>query len=337
MKLTLDQIESVAWGAARCEEKNGAVKLYRFTKEQEDIYKDYDAVLYRKTFSTAGIKLVFRTDSESLFVKVNTSLGASQKFFSFDVFVDGNLVDSLNNFSEVELPKNYSNYDLPLGEYSKKFSLQKGEKELKIYFPWSVNVDVLEISLDDGASIIPVKADKKMISFGDSITHGYHSLRSYSRYAGRLSEALGAEEFCKAIGAERFFPELAAAKDGFEPDYITVAYGTNDWCVFEREVGEEKCRAFFKELVNNYPNTKIFAITPIWRKDWEKTKKFGLFSDMENLIKETVKDYPNVYLINGFDLVPHSEDYFGDLSLHPNDAGFDHYYNNLYEKIKELI
>jgi hypothetical protein len=102
-------------------------------------------------------------------------------------------------------------------------------------------------------------------------------------------------------------------------------------------VGEEKCRAFFKELVNNYPNTKIFAITPIWRKDWEKTKKFGRFSDMENLIKETVKGYPDVYLIDGFDLVPHSEDYFGDLSLHPNDAGFDHYYKNLYTKIKELI
>ena len=45
----------------------------------------------------------------------------------------------------------------------------------------------------------------------------------------RLADALGAEEVNKAIGGECFFPELAATKEDFQPEYITVAYGTNDW------------------------------------------------------------------------------------------------------------
>ncbi len=337
MKLTLDQIKSVAWGAVRYEEKNGAVKLYRFTKEQEELYKAADDILHRKTLSTAGIKLVFKTDSESLFLRVNTSMGASQKFFSFDLFIDGKYVDSLDNFSSVELPKCYSNFELPLGEFSKNFSLGKGEKEVKIFFPWSVNVDLLDVFIDDGASLIPVKTVKKMISFGDSITHGYHALRSYKRYVGRLAEALGAEEVCKAIGAEKFWPELAQARDEFDPDYITVAYGTNDWCAFTKDVGVAKCRGFFDALVKNYPNARIFAITPIWRKDIQKDKKFGAFTEMEALICDTAKEYKNISVIRGLDLVPHSEDYFGDLCLHPNDEGFEHYYNNLLMKIEELI
>lgn len=41
----------------------------------------------------------------------------------------------------------------------------------------------------------------------------------------------------------------------------------------------------------------------------------------------------NARLISGFDLVPHSEEFFSDLFLHPNDEGFLQYANGLIEKI----
>ena len=153
-----------------------------------------------------------------------------------------------------------------------------------------------------------------------------------------LSECLlGAEEVNKGIGGERFFPELAGCKDLLSPDYITVAYGTNDWNYTDGDNFCDKCRAFYAGLSQNYPNSKIFAITPIWRKDMHEQRTFGDFALLEEYIRNAVADMGNISVVSGFDLVPKDEKYFGDLRLHPNDEGFSHYADNLYKEIKELI
>ena len=54
MKLNLEQIKAIATGAVRAEEANGAVRLYRFTKEQEEIYRQTKADLYYKTLTSAS-------------------------------------------------------------------------------------------------------------------------------------------------------------------------------------------------------------------------------------------------------------------------------------------
>jgi hypothetical protein len=63
----------------------------------------------------------------------------------------------------------------------------------------------------------------------------------------------------------------------------------------------------------------------------------GAFSNVEKHIRAVGADYPNVTVISGFDLVPHEPRYFGDWCLHPNDAGFDHYFNNLWPQIKAAL
>lgn len=156
-----------------------------------------------------------------------------------------------------------------------------------------------------------------------------------SRYVVHLAEKLGAEEFNKGIGGEKYFPPLAKTKDSFVPDYITVAYGTNDWNAFDKETFKERCKGFYENLTKTYPESKIFAITPIWRKDISEEKPFGAFSDIERLIRGCVKEYENITLISGIRFVPESEKFYGDLWLHPNDAGFEHYAENLYGIIKE--
>jgi len=55
MKLSLEQIRSVTRGAVRVEETEGAVHFYRFTKAQEEMYRQRDAMLHMKTFATAGV------------------------------------------------------------------------------------------------------------------------------------------------------------------------------------------------------------------------------------------------------------------------------------------
>ncbi len=197
-----------------------------------------------------------------------------------------------------------------------------------------MKAEIEEISIDDGSFITPINNDKKILMYGDSITHGYDALNPSNKYATRLANALGYDEYNKAIGGEIFFPALAKIKQPFTPDIITVAYGTNDWSKTDKVLFDKNCKAFFENLAENYPDTPIFAITPIWRKEIPTaTKPFGDFSLIEEGIREAAKNLKNVTVVRGFDFVPKEEKYFADLRLHPNDTGFECYFKNLYKEI----
>ena len=90
-------------------------------------------------------------------------------------------------------------------------------------------------------------------------------------------------------------------------------------------------------MLRNYPRVKIFAITPIWRKDMNEHRVFGSFEEVEKNIKNAVKGIENITVIPGMDFVPKEEKYFADLRLHPNDLGFRYYANNLYREINEMV
>lgn len=337
MKLSFDQIKEITTGAVQFQEENAMLLLKRFTQAQEELYKATNRDFYNKTFSTAGIKFLFKTDSVNLFIKFKTMVSSLRKYFSVDVFVDGKLIGDVSNFSDVGLPQNYTQIEVPLGDFSKKFQLGEGEKTVCVHLPWSVKTLIEEISIDDNSFIKSVKPQKKLIAYGDSITHGYDALHPSNRYTAKLADMLGAEEFNKAIGGEHFFPELAKLTESFMPDYITVAYGTNDWSGTDEETFKYKCKAFYTNLSQNYPDSKIFAITPIWRKDMCEYRKFGDFKKVEKDIRYAVMDIENVIVISGFDLVLKDEEYFADLRLHPNDNGFECYAENLYREIKTKI
>ena len=81
MKLNFDQICSICLGAVRAKETEDGIRLYRFTEEQEEIYRQTNTDFYNKSFTTAGMKLYFETDSQSLFLKVNVTSGATRNYF----------------------------------------------------------------------------------------------------------------------------------------------------------------------------------------------------------------------------------------------------------------
>ncbi len=337
MKLNFNQIKEIVTGAVRVAENNETIELYRFTQEQEQLYKKTNADFYNKTFSSAGIKLLFKTDSKKLFLKLVTAQGSSRKYFSVDIMADAKAISYLDNFSDITLPHNYTQMDFPLGEFSKAIQLGDGTKTVCIHMPWSTKTSIKEIAIDDDAFVEAIKPKKKLLAYGDSITHGYDALRPSNRYIAKIADALDAEEFNKAIGGERFFPELAKVKDSFVPDYITVAYGTNDWNGIDEGSFEKNCEAFYENISLSYPDSKIFAITPIWRKDMNEERIFGNFEKVDLLIKHTVKDFKNITVVSGFDFVPREERFFADMRLHPNDEGFRYYFENLYDEIKSGI
>lgn len=339
MKLGLSQIKEITLGAARVEENENGIQFFRFTKGQEEAYANFREDFYfKRQFATAGVKFRFRTNSENLYLKAFTVSVGIRRYYSFDVLVNGKLIDSLNNFPHVVAEdNNYIEEEYTLGECSKRFNLGKGEKEVFIYLPWSVNAYIKEFELDDNSFVKPVKPCKKLICFGDSITHGVDALYPSNKYTSLLAEMLEAEEYNKAISGDRFFPELAASADDFEPDYITVAYGTNDWARSTREEFLDWSKRFYQNLSRNYPNSKIIGLTPIWRKDTDERTSFVEFEKVSDIIFQQTKGLKNVTILNGYDFVPHDENNYADLRLHPNDKGFRFYFENLAEQLKGII
>lgn len=333
MKLTFEQIKSITTGAVCVEKEDDKIRFHRFTDQQEIVYGKGGKTFNVRCAASAGMRFRFKTNSQTLKLKFEILKGSGRLYYSFDVFVNGKAVGYLDNFSGVQLPRNYTGVELPLGNAEKEFALGKGDKEVCVYFPYSVCPLLEELSLEEGAYVIPVKPSKKLLAFGDSITQGYDALRASMRYTSLLADKLQAEEFNKGIGGEVFFPALAQTKDDISPDYITVAYGTNDWSKKTEEDFKVRCRAFYVALSNHYPQAKIFAITPIWRKDYQGERAFGPFELVEQDIRAAVADLPNVRVLSGFDFVPKDESYFSDLRLHPNDEGFAHYAENLYNEI----
>lgn len=341
MDLTLEQLHGIALGAVWVRRQEDGIVFSRFTDEQLALYQnaplEYQSGFGEKATYPAGVKLSFRTDSPSLFLKaeVRKTVGV-RRFFSIDVTVDGKYLDSLDNFSHKAPAGRYIDEPYAMGSFEKGFALGPGEKTVCVDLPWSVACVLRQVSLADGATLVPVRPSKKLLSFGDSITQGYDILRPANRQTARLAQMLGAEEFCKAMGGECYYAPLGRLGEDFTPDYIYVAYGTNDWSKQTYGHFRENCRGFFAGLRENYPTAPILVVTPVWRRIWQTEKEFGPFHTVEQGIREAVAPYENVHVIRGFDLVPHDPIYFSDGGLHPNDDGFAHYTENLLKAVKAL-
>ena len=153
---------------------------------------------------------------------------------------------------------------------------------------------------------------------------------------------MNAEIFNQAVGAEVFDEKILDEALPFEPDLITVAYGTNDWAILEsKEVFLDGAERFFKKIKSIYPDKPLVYISPIWRGDYQKP--FGTQDTAVGGFEESVKELQilakenGLSVIDGSPLTPHHSDFFADQILHPNDLGFGFYAENLLRELKKII
>ena len=328
MQLSFDKIRQITRGAVSTKVEDGKMYFYRFSKPQLKAYRvqTRSADFERKSLATSGVRFEFNTNSKTLSFSGKAYVGSSRKFFYFDVYVNNALVAHFgaDNTDGMEF-----NYSVELGE---------GYKDVRVYFPWSASVELTSVEVDDKSTVAPMPKKPKMISFGDSITQGYDAIYPSLSYASILADRMGVEAFNKAIGGEIFCPDIIEEPENLDVKYITVAYGTNDWGKVTREEFEASCKEFYEKLSAQYPNARIFAITPIWRGDYlTQTEKRGDFNRISNHIKAVCEPLENVIVIDGFDLTPELPEFYSDLRLHPNDLGFLIHGNNLYEKIRKYL
>lgn len=341
MQLTFEQIKSITCGAVRILQEEKGLRFWRFTKEQEEMYY-HTRVLTGMNYAgrsraSAGVKFAFRTDSTKLSLCVEAEPSTTRTYYDFEVLVNGASIGTLNNHNGQKYPLGRPKACYCLDTIEKEFSLGTGEKLVEVYFPWSVCPFVKTVELDDGSSLEPVKRPKTLLVYGDSITQGYDSINLSCHYTTQVAKLLNADIVSKAIGGEIFHPPLAKLRDDFDPDYITVSYGSNDFRKTDGATFDADCKAFHTALRENYPNAKIFALTPVWRGDLDEASPFGDFTTVEERIVKAVADIPGVAVIHGYECVPHDPTMYADLYLHPNDEGFTHFARNVCAAIVKYI
>ena len=321
MELTLKDIQSIAHGALRVEKNElGEIALYRFTEKQMALYERVNTAFFEKSFGTAGVRLEMDTDADTLDLRYHTRPASSRRFYYFDVFVDGVMVKHFGH-ENIEQAISMLHVDLPAGTH-----------RVCVYFPNLAAAAIQSLSLSDGATFKPVKRERKLLAFGDSITQGYDAKFASQSYANLLADKLGAEIVNMGIGGEVFRPELVDAEMNYTPDIVTIAYGTNDWSGQERERTEKASAEFYANVRKAFPNAKIFAITPIWRADDHRVTKVGVFEEGREIVRNAARGV-GATIIEGDGMIPHLPEVCSDAYLHPNDYGFKFYANALYDAV----
>ena len=214
--------------------------------------------------------------------------------------------------------------DLPK-EGKLTWELPEGEKGVVIYLPADATVLIRNVEID--GPYTPAEKNEKVLWLGDSITQGFGPLRSGQTYVSVANRLLNYDIINQGIGGYVYDKGSLMKMDGYTPDKIIVALGTNQFgCETMKDVEE-----YYETLTGIYGETPILCISPLWRGDLpEQTPVLIRFC--EN-VKEIAGRYPNVTVVDGFTLVPHLPEYFLD-NLHPNGLGAETYGRNLVEVIR---
>ena len=169
-----------------------------------------------------------------------------------------------------------------------------------------------------------------MLWLGDSITQGFGPLRSGQTYVSVANRLLNYDIINQGIGGYIYDKNSLMKMEGYQPDKIIVALGTNQY----GDETMERVEEYYETLTGIYGNEiPILCISPVWRGD--QPEGYEKFVDFCENIKKIAGSYKNVTVVDGFTLVPHLKEYYLD-NLHPNCLGTENYGRNLVEVIRKL-
>lgn len=304
-------------------EKDGLIPL-RFTEKQMNVYRQDDRFSVR-SFASAGIRFSAYTDARELRAVCRFFPGSSQDLYGLDLLVNGRLA----GHREGKISES--------GTEEIVFALPEGEKTAELYFPCLAGTVILSVSLAGCTAAEPVCREKLLLFAGDSITQGYIAHFPSGTWVSLLARSLGADFVNQGIGGDTFRPETAdcVTVSGALPDAVISAYGTNDWNTKEKGLLLSEAAQWFTAVRRLYPDTPIYALTPIWRPDEGKTVASGLSLDeWRRELARIARQYANAAVIPGERLFPPVPELFEDLVIHPGDLGFAQYAERLIPYIR---
>lgn len=346
MELTMEQLRQITLGAAWLAPTADGIRFSRFTDEQEAVYKAYDMDLYYNAMASTEIRLSFQTDSSWLELE-GWFLRPSQVTRGvLDIKINGvlsHMVESAEDDIRRERAKGERPDQLDgkvqasgRSYFKQRIDLGEGIKTIQIYLSWCKATILQRMELEDGCVLKPERPEKKLLVFGDSLVQGHYVERNTQGWVNKLADALQAEACSKAVGGEVYFPQLAWCRDPWNPDYIVVSYGTNDWTRTTKETFRQNVPEFYKALTYHYPQAKIVALLPPWNPDEGAVRKWGVLEDLRQELAQIAGTFSNVSVVNCYDF--NSRDpQRRSAGCHPNAEGYAFYADNLIPAIKRCL
>ena len=312
--MTNTELQNIYFGAYSFDEKDGYLMSYQYTKEQIAYFKEAFEFWYERCTASTAKTLEFTTEAKNISFDYKFFWKGSED--SFELCVDGLITD-------IRYVKDLSE------EGTIKFELPEGTKDVMIYLPADATVGIKNFEID--ASVMPADKTEKVLWLGDSITQGYGPDRSAETYVSVANRLLNYDIINQGIGGYIYDKKSLMKMEGYTPDKIIVALGTNQ---FWAEEGRKDVEEYYEALTGLYGNDiPILCISPIWRGDIPDARP--KFIEFCNEVKEIAGRYKNVTVVDGFKLVPHLSEYYKD-NLHPNCLGTETYGRNLVEVIRKI-
>ncbi len=332
----LGKIKEITLGALRVYENDGYVCFSRFTEKQEKDLLDYGCGT--KIFGCSNIRLEFFTKGGEISFDYEITPGTVREYYSVDLKADG--VYRYGICKNTNRDKDTFSFDLPCTDKMQRVT---------VYFPTTACFKLKNLSLPEDFE--PHKRTLNILTLGDSLVQGYHPNHFSNTFMNIVADELNAHVVNQAVGGDCFRRENVYIADGFEPDFITVAYGLNDWGSYRLGKGEE-AHAYLEALTALYPDKRIFLTLPadnkymeanvqnddiIHQAKGEARERVSTIEEVRQIIAGAAKGFANVICINAKDFVPGYEDCYFDDKVHFTDLGNILYAMGYVKEIRKYI
>lgn len=324
MKLSNKNLQKIYFGAYNfTETEDGYLQAFQFTSEQIEYFKKASDFWYERCTASTSKTIEIKTNAKTISFDYKIIWKGSED--SIEAMVDG-IITKIFYIKEL---KEEGSLTFDLTESLEGiYDNPDGMRDVVIYLPADATIVIKNFEIN--GDYTPAKKGSKVLWFGDSITQGFGPLRSSQTYVSVANRILNYDIINQGIGGYVYDKKSLLKMEGYKPEKLIVALGTNQYgCETMKDIEEYYPRLF--ELYGKEIPTLV--ITPLWRGDnMEVIPTLVKFCDK---LKEILAKYPNIKVVDGFRLVPHLPEYFLD-NLHPNGLGTEVYGRNLVEKIREL-
>ena len=235
----------------------GAFIPMRFSQERMDDYNEYNETAKIKApyfECTTGVRMDFYTDADTISFHYSVTAG----------FFDGSTeypVDTFNIYENGEYKSSQKVVKGMPGDVVYRRKSTDPESRITILFPGYHGVS---LSMFDLGNTRPVEEyDHKILVFGDSISQGLFAEKPGDNYIHQVCSTLNADYMNLSVGGEIFRSAALDEEIHFDPTYILVALGTNDYYGgVDKGAVSGNAISYLSRVKEIYPDVPITVISP---------------------------------------------------------------------------
>ena len=208
-------------------------------------------------------------------------------------------------------------------EVSLKVPQDTNFHDYTLILPYADSVDFLGVDIRSDAKIQSVKSKNspRYVAYGDSITQGFTATQINNSYAYLLAEIKGWELINLGIAGRSSNMVAGDLIASLNPDIVTILIGCNDWQGGRPlDSYEKNVRLTLQQIRRKNSKAQIYLITPLWVPErWKPSKAQEDIEAYREVLRHIVADSDDsrLHLIEGPDLIDHSDEYFDRVAVPP--------------------